>query len=333
MPKVASLEDLLIDELRDLYDAEKQLVRALPKMAKAATYPDLKAGFLEHLEVTRNQVSRLEQVFELLQRKAKGKPCKAMKGLIEEGQEIMEEDLDETLLDTALITAGQKVEHYEIAAYGNARTLATAIGRKDVAELLQQTLDEEGETDKKLTAVTRKMLREHFAELKREASSAAYEEETASARARRSAGSASNGSSSRRAAARQASSGGRAVARQSKPAQSRASASPAKAARSNGRRHAARGNSGHPLTDHDQIRSWAEERGAHPACVRGTGNKGDIGMIRLDFPGYSGETSLEPIEWEEWFSKFDENGLALLVQDATARGQKSNFNKLVKRER
>jgi hypothetical protein len=90
--------------------------------------------------------------------------------------------------------------------------------------------------------------------------------------------------------------------------------------------------SSHPLTDHEQIRQWAEERGAHPACVRGTGGGEDVGMIRLDFPGYSGAQSLEPIEWDEWFQKFDDSGLALLVQETTARGQKSNFNKLVSRE-
>src|SRR2546421_732684 len=87
----------------------------------------------------------------------------------------------------------------------------------------------------------------------------------------------------------------------------------------------------HPLTDHDEIRQWAEDRGAVPSCVKGTGGKGDVGMIRLDFPGYSGEESLKEISWDEWFEKFDENGLALMVQEKTARGQKSNFNKLMKR--
>ncbi len=147
------LEELLVDELKDLYSAEKQIVAALPKMAKAASSPDLRRAFERHLDETRRQVERLEQIGEDLDVRLTGKKCKGMEGLIDEGKELMEEDLDENALDAGLIGAAQKVEHYEIASYGTARTHATLLGYKKAAKLLQQTLDEEGATDKKLTAL------------------------------------------------------------------------------------------------------------------------------------------------------------------------------------
>jgi len=148
-----SLHDLYVDELKDLYNAENQLLKALPKMAKAATAPELKAAFTTHLEETRGQVTRLETIFTGLGVSPKGKKCKAMEGLIEEGKEIIEEDGDPAVIDAALIGAAQKVEHYEIAGYGTARTFATLLGYADAAELLQETLDEEGNTDKLLTGL------------------------------------------------------------------------------------------------------------------------------------------------------------------------------------
>jgi len=146
-----SLHDLYVNELKDLYNAETQLVKALPKMVKAASNPDLKAAIEEHLEVTRGQVERLERVFEGLGVSPKGKKCKAMEGLIEEGKEVMEEDGEDAVIDAALIAAAQRVEHYEIAGYGCARTFAKLLGYDKAAQLLQETLDEEGEADKKLT--------------------------------------------------------------------------------------------------------------------------------------------------------------------------------------
>jgi ferritin-like metal-binding protein YciE len=146
-----SLHDLYVDELKDLYNAENQLLKALPRMAKAATAPELKAAFTEHLEVTRKQVERLEQIFEGLEVTPKGKKCKAMEGLVEEGKEIMEEDGEPSVIDAALIAAAQRVEHYEMAGYGCVRTFANLLGYEDAAALLQETLDEEGEADKKLT--------------------------------------------------------------------------------------------------------------------------------------------------------------------------------------
>ena len=152
------LEELLVDELKDLYSAENQLVKALPKMAKAAASPELRRAFERHLEETRRQVERLNQIGETLEVKLTGKKCKGMEGLIEEGKEIIEEDMDENALDAGLIGAAQKVEHYEIAAYGTARTHATLLGFNKIAKLLQQTLDEEGATDKKLTALAESII-------------------------------------------------------------------------------------------------------------------------------------------------------------------------------
>src|SRR5512145_2115036 len=138
------LEELLVDELKDLYSAENQILKALPKMAKAASSPELKRAFERHLEETRRQVERLDQIGEALDIRLTGKKCKGMEGLIEEGKEIMSEDLDDNTLDAGLIGAAQKVEHYEIAAYGTARTHASMLGYTKAAKLLQQTLDEEG---------------------------------------------------------------------------------------------------------------------------------------------------------------------------------------------
>jgi ferritin-like metal-binding protein YciE len=153
--KIETLEQALVEEIRDLYDAEKQLTRSLPKMAKAANSEQLRAAFMEHLEVTKGQVARLEQVFELLEQKARSKPCKAMKGLTEEGKEHIETNAEAQIKDLGLIGAARKVEHYEIAGYGTVRTMAQQLGRKDVAQLLEKTLKEEEATDKKLAQVAK----------------------------------------------------------------------------------------------------------------------------------------------------------------------------------
>ncbi len=145
-----SLQDLFIEDLKDLYNAETQLIKALPKMAKAASSPDLRNAFQTHLKETEGHVQRLEQIFQELDESPKGKKCKAMEGLIEEGKELMEEDAEPEVMDAGLIGAAQKVEHYEIAGYGTVRTYAEMLGNDQAARLLQQTLDEEGMTDKKL---------------------------------------------------------------------------------------------------------------------------------------------------------------------------------------
>jgi ferritin-like metal-binding protein YciE len=153
MSKLSTPRDLLVEEIKDLYSAETQLLKALPKMAKAAESEELRSAFETHLEQTKTHAQRLEQIMEDLDESPKGKRCKAMEGLIEEGKEVMEEDAVPVILDLGLITAAQKVEHYEIAGYGCARTLAELAGEKEVASVLQETLDEEGETDKLLTEI------------------------------------------------------------------------------------------------------------------------------------------------------------------------------------
>jgi len=151
MSKLNTLEDLLIHEVKDLYSAETQLVKALPKMAKAATDPALKDGFKTHLEETKVHVERLQQVAEMLGASPRGVTCKAMKGLVEEGAEAIEEEAEASIKDLSLIAAAQKVEHYEISGYGSARALAEALGLDEVVDLLTATIEEESATDEKLT--------------------------------------------------------------------------------------------------------------------------------------------------------------------------------------
>lgn len=155
--ELESLRDLLVAEIKDLYSAEKQLTKALPKMAKAATNPELKAGFEEHLEQTKGHVERLERVAEILGEKPTGKTCNGMKGLIEEGSEMIEEDAEPEVKDAGLISAAQRVEHYEIAGYGTVRTYAELLGEEDIVELLEETLNEEKETDEKLTGLAQEI--------------------------------------------------------------------------------------------------------------------------------------------------------------------------------
>ncbi len=149
--EINSLRELYVEHLRDLYDAENQLIKALPKMAKEASSDELRQGIEEHLEQTRGQAERLEQIFEQLGERPKGKKCKGMQGLIEEGQETLDEDMEEDTKDAAIIAAAQRVEHYEISGYGTARTYANLLGENEAAELLEETLNEERETDQKLT--------------------------------------------------------------------------------------------------------------------------------------------------------------------------------------
>jgi len=155
MSSIPTLHALLIDEIKDLFHAENQLLKALPKMAKAATSPDLKAGFAGHLAETHGHVTRLTQSLKILGLPPKGKPCHAMIGLVEEGAEAIEMKAPTAVRDAALIGAAQRVEHYEMAGYGTARAFAQALGENEIAGLLQATLDEEGATNKKLTKISR----------------------------------------------------------------------------------------------------------------------------------------------------------------------------------
>jgi len=151
--EMESLRDLYIDQLKDLYSAENQLIKALPKMAKAASDEQLRSAFQTHLEETRGHAERLQQIFEKLGARPTGKKCKAMEGLVAEGKEMMEEDAEDEVMDAGLIAAAQRIEHYEIAGYGTVRAYAELLGDREAARLLQQTLDEEGKTDKMLTQI------------------------------------------------------------------------------------------------------------------------------------------------------------------------------------
>jgi ferritin-like metal-binding protein YciE len=168
-----NLKSLYVDELRDLYNSEQQLIKALPKMAKAANSDELRKGFEGHLEQTRGHATRLEKILSALGEPAKGKKCKGMEGIVAEGGEMLSEDFEGALMDAALISAAQRVEHYEIAAYGAVRAYAELMGESEAASLLQQTLEEEKETDQKLTELSQAINSEAF-----HSGSEAQEEET-----------------------------------------------------------------------------------------------------------------------------------------------------------
>jgi len=155
--EIDTLQKLYVEELRDLHSAERQIIQALPKMIKAATSPDLKAGLQKHLEITKEQLARLDQIFEKLGKKGTGKKCKGMEGVLADGKEILEEDMAPEVKDAGIISAAQHVEHYEMAGYGTVRTYAQLLGEKDAMKLLQQTLDEEGDSDKQLTKLAERI--------------------------------------------------------------------------------------------------------------------------------------------------------------------------------
>jgi ferritin-like metal-binding protein YciE len=165
MPKTKTLHDAFIDELRDAYDAEKQLTKALPKMAKAATSEELRTAFEDHLKETQGHVARLEQVFASIDEKARGKHCDGIAGIIEEGKNVMEEDFDEVTMDACLIAGGQRAEHYEMAAYGTLVAWAKSMGHDEAAQLLEETLEEEKAADEKLTSIAESGINEEAANL------------------------------------------------------------------------------------------------------------------------------------------------------------------------
>lgn len=164
MPSLDSLDALLQDELKDIYDAEKQITRALPKIMKKATAPELKQALEEHLRQTEQQVERLEQVFDQLELPARGKKCIGMQNLIKEGDEMMREVEDEDTRDALIIAAAQKVEHYEIASYGTLRTWANLLGHHEAASLFEETLDEEKEADQRLTSIAERVVNQSAAD-------------------------------------------------------------------------------------------------------------------------------------------------------------------------
>jgi ferritin-like metal-binding protein YciE len=154
---VGTMDELFVDELKDLYSAEKQITRALPKLVKAATSDDLRQAFQSHLEETNGHVARLEKAFEILGKSPKGKTCVGMKGVLEEGAEVLEDTDKGEVRDAGLIPAAQRVEHYEMAGYGSARDFAKLLGQDEIAELLEETLEEEKAADKKLTSISKQV--------------------------------------------------------------------------------------------------------------------------------------------------------------------------------
>lgn len=193
-----SLRELYVDELRDLYNAETQLVKALPKMAKASSNEQLRQGFEEHLRQTSEHVSRLEQIFEQLEEKPTGKKCLGMEGLVKEAADTMKEDYEDALMDAALIGAAQRVEHYEIAGYGTVRDFAELLGEDEHVSLLEETLEEEKQTDQKLTELSQEINQQ--ANEGGEAESEAEEGEEGAEQGRASTSSSRRGTKSRRAA-------------------------------------------------------------------------------------------------------------------------------------
>jgi ferritin-like metal-binding protein YciE len=326
----SSLLELMIDQLRDVYDAEKQLTKALPRMAKAASDEELAEGFREHTGQTQEQAQRIEQIFEKLGQKARSKPCAAMKGLIEEGREVIEKEMEESMTDIALCAAARRVEHYEIAAYDSLMTAAKMAKQPEVAELLKQTLGEETEMDKRLSNLGKRLLKEAMTSAK---SSGMEEEEEGSGRGQtaRSSGAQSRSGPSKGAQAR---GGQNASAQKRAGSQAKAKSSGSRKQSGGSRGRDSGGHLSQTTTDPEEIRLWAEERGGKPACVQGTGGKGDIGLLRIEFPGKpnANDAKLTPISWEDFFDKFEERGLAMVYQEETAGGQKSNFNKLIARE-
>ena len=181
MAEAGTLHDAFIDELRDTYDAEKQLTKALPKLAKAASSPELREAFETHLQETLGHVERLEQVFESLDEKPRGKHCEGIAGIIEEGKTIMGEDFDDTTMDACLIAAGQRAEHYEMAAYGTLVAWAEAMGHTDAASLLHETLEEEKAADEKLSSLAEGGINQDAADAAHPENENEEEEETVSA--------------------------------------------------------------------------------------------------------------------------------------------------------
>lgn len=198
MAETGTLHEAFVEELRDTYDAEKQLTKALPKMAKAANSPELKQAIENHLEETRQQVQRLEQVFATIEEKARGKHCEGIAGIIEEGQTVMQEEYDEATADALLIASAQRAEHYEMAAYGTLVAWARAMGHDDAADLLQETLDEEKAADEKLNELAEGGINEQAAQLAHPDESDEDEEEEPVGAGARGGSSKRSSSSSRR---------------------------------------------------------------------------------------------------------------------------------------
>lgn len=279
-----SLEQLYLSDLQDLYDAEKQLLKALPKLAREVTSPKLRQGFERHARQTQEQAKRLEKIFQQHGQKAGGRKCPAMAGLIAEANDTLNEDFGDGLLDVGIITAAQKVEHYEMSGYTSAIALAETLGLQQDISLLRKTLQEEEQTEQQLTKLCEGLVKEQHSQAE------SFWQQ--------------RGRTSDRGAASK--NGGRMAGGKSS------------------RRGGSQSGSAQATRDHEEIQRWAEERDGAPAIVKGTG-----GLLRIDFPGFSGEKTLEHVSWDQWFELFDENNLVFLYQDRTKDGRTSRFFKLV----
>jgi len=329
MKQPQNLEEFYIEELRDLYDAEKQLLKALPRMAKAASHQELKDALQEHAEQTGEQANRLEQILKNHGSNARGRKCRAMMGLIEEGQELMGGKPLPDIMDVGLITTAQKVEHYEMAGYGCTTTYAKLLGLKEDAQLLHQTLSEEKETDTRLTRLAKSIVNPEARDTSEEdgeVEPARGSRHRVGVQARTATRSTARKNTSGRAGNRASASGdgSRGRTNASRSSKSKRGGSRKQSAEQGQARGEARS-----TKDLEEIRAWAEARGGKPAKVCGTGSGKDPGLLRLDFPGYSGADSLQEISWEEWYDKFKENNLTFLYQDTKKSGEESRFFKLV----
>ncbi|HYE32700.1 MAG TPA: ferritin-like domain-containing protein [Methylomirabilota bacterium] len=311
--KLELLTDFYIEQLKDAYDAEKQLLKALPEMAKAAESPELREAFKLHAKETQEQIKRLERIFKSLDEKPTGKRCMGMEGLIEEAKEVLEDDAEPEILDVGLVTAAQKVEHYEIASYGCLATYAKLLGFRDHLALLVRTLNEEKATDGKLTLMAEFGINIEAAQGEIESEEDEVSDEEMNEGSGRSGGRNGQPRSQR---LRQ---GQKGKGKSGSQARARAGKSASKG----------RAGGSQMTTDLEEIREWAEARGGKPAAVRSTGRKNGPGVLRIDFPGYSGGDSLEEISWHEWYDKFQENNLRFLYQDRTKDGKESRFFKLI----
>jgi ferritin-like metal-binding protein YciE len=295
--EVETMEDFYLKELQDVADAEKQIMRALPKMAKAAVSKELKQAFEIHQKETAEQLKRVERL--LKEHGQSGShPCKGMKGLIEEGEEFLSEEPDESLIDVGLITTAQKIEHYEIASYGCLTTYARLLGFENDARQLYRTLVEERATDGKLSVLAEESgLNEEAASGETPEDQQAEEaEEDSSPRSKRQTGRGGRGGNN------------------------------GKNNRNDGQ---SRGGSAQATQELEEIREWAESRGGKPATVKTKGRGKGPGILRIDFPGYSGADSLEEVSWDDWYEKFKKENLTFLYQDRTKDGKESRFFKLV----
>jgi ferritin-like metal-binding protein YciE len=308
--EVETMEDFYLKELKDVADAERQILRVLPKMAKAAISPELKHAFEVHQRETAEQLKRVERLLKEHGETGSSK-CRGMEGILEEGEEFLSEEPDESLIDVGLITTAQKVEHYEIASYGCLTTYARLLGFEQDSRQLYRTLAEEKATDGKLSVLAEEAgLNEEAAQGETPEDIEAVEEEEDGD------GEESSPRSKRQSNESRGQKGG------SKNGRGRLGN------QGNGRSNGKSG-SAQSTQDLEEIRAWAEARGGKPATVKSTAKGKDAGILRIDFPGYRGGDSLEEISWDEWYEKFQENNLTFLYQDKTKDGKESRFFKLV----